>query len=64
EALSPLGYDWNEINLDLEATGGQRGGVYPIGLLLNRKMIEGKQPHELEQIFAYARKIGLPIFVK
>ncbi|NGX43653.1 MAG: hypothetical protein K940chlam7_01952, partial [Chlamydiae bacterium] len=64
KALSDAGFDWNEINLDLEASGGQRGGAYPIGLLLSRKMIEGSQPPELEQIFAYARKKGLPIFVK
>lgn len=64
--LSPDDYNWNEINLDIEASGGgKKGGVYPIGLLMDQQLIERLiSKGDPNNIFQYAKDHNLPIFFK
>lgn len=74
ELISPDEHDWNEINLDLEATGGGKtGGVYPTGIVISQKVLNNLSQIErlnlgsraqLNALFTYAKDHSLPIFIK
>ncbi len=73
-ALSESEFGWNEINLDIEATGGgKKGGVYPTGIVISQKIFNeldklerfkfGSET-ELKAVFEYAKAHLLPVFIK
>lgn len=58
-------YNWNEINLDLQAGGGSAMDVYPIGMIVSTQLLyDKKQASNLQQVFDYAAQIRMPVFLK
>lgn len=58
--------NWNEINLDIEASGGGKaGGVYPTAFVISQKLLANMGSlYELGEIFEYANQHSLPVFIR